>query len=127
MKGVKNKLAQSATSGLNKPPQAGEKDKTRKKSMTAGELVAINHRLDQCLPLETPEWQRVEQLLMQMSEFAPRLLVYEVGMAVALYADDQSRRAYILGAADAKAQEAAKDAANYAPARHGRARGLASA
>lgn len=104
MKGVKNKLANAAATALEPASQNRGKGKTRSKSLTANELRAVNRRLDQCLPLETPEWQRVEQLLMQMSEFAPRLLVYEAGMAVALYADDQARRAYLLGAEDAKAQ-----------------------
>ncbi len=106
MKGVKNKLANAAASGLEAASQNRAKGKSRTKSrvMTATDLASINRRLDQCLPMETLEWQRVEQLLMQMSEFAPRLLVYEAGMAVALYADDQARRAYLLGAEDAKAQ-----------------------
>jgi hypothetical protein len=107
MKGVKNKSADSATGArLKQGSQNREKRKTLTKALTADELKAINRRLDQCLPMETPEWLRVEQLLMQMSEFAPRLLVYEAGMAVALYADDQARRAYLLGAADARAKAA---------------------
>ena len=112
MKGVSNKLADSAKDAprndrRKKSSQNRDKGQPRIKSITPDELVLINRRLDQCLPMETPEWQRVEQLLMQMSEFAPRLLVYETGMAVALYADDQARRAYLLGAADGEANDAA--------------------
>jgi hypothetical protein len=135
MKGVNNKLANSANDsfkknalkndGLKKDSQNRGKSKRRTESITANELSSINRRLDQCLPMETLEWERVEQLLMQMSEFAPTTLVYEAGMAVALYADDQARRAYLLGAADARAEEAAKHEAQHRG--HDRARERASA
>ena len=128
MKGVKNKVANGVSNdasntkanAVQKDAQGGGKGKRRAKTLTAGELRNINRRLDQCLPMETPEWQRVEQLLMQISEFAPRLLVYEAGMAVALYADDQARRAYLLGAEDARAQAAAQSANDGSS--HGRGR-----
>lgn len=119
MKGVNQKLAKLSASSDS--PQADVADKRAKRSqkrakgssqpkpLTASELSSINRRLDQCLPMETMEWQRVEQLLMQVLEFAPSNLVYETGMAVALYADDQARRAYMLGTADARA--AKEDAA----------------
>jgi len=100
MKGVKNKLGGNAANVQQKTASPGLGKNKRKKSITAGELARVNRRLDQCLPMETLEWQRVEQLLMQVLEFAPTALVYETGMAVALYADDQARRAYLLGQAD---------------------------
>lgn len=66
------------------------------------ESMAIIRRLDDSIPLNTPEWQKVEQLLMQILEFAPADLVSDTATAIAFYADDQARRGYILGAADSK-------------------------
>lgn len=60
----------------------------------------VVERLDQSLPLITDEWTRVEQLVMQLTEFAPNRLVAELVNAVAIYADDQARRGYILGQDD---------------------------
>ncbi len=64
------------------------------------ERMAITRRLDDAIPLNTDEWQKVEQMLMRLTEFAPTDLIMEVASAVAFYADDQARRGYILGAAD---------------------------
>jgi len=60
----------------------------------------VMERLDQSLPLITEDWQRVEQLLNLMSEFAPTNMVMELAGAIANYADDQARRGYILGQED---------------------------
>jgi hypothetical protein len=111
MKGVNNKTVKSAGvagEGLeqshNNKNSGSSKAKRQARIMTAKDLAAINRRLDQCLPMETLEWQRVEQLLMQISEFTPNSLVYEAGMAIALYADEQARRGYLLGREDAEAR-----------------------
>ena len=61
---------------------------------------AVVQRLDESLPLVTDEWQKVEQLLMRMSEFAPNTMIAELVNAVAIYADDQARRGYMLGQED---------------------------
>lgn len=60
----------------------------------------VTQRLDESLPLQTDEWLRVEQLLMQITEFAPNTLVSDLVNSIALYADDQARRGYILGQED---------------------------
>jgi len=60
----------------------------------------VTQRLDESLPLQTPEWLRVEQMLMRLSEFAPSELVTELVDSVATWADDQARRGYVLGQED---------------------------
>ena len=76
---------------------------TKKLPVVLGdESMAIIGRLDDSIPLNTLEWQKVEQLLMQILEFAPADLVADTATAIAFYADDQARRGYILGAADSK-------------------------
>ncbi len=66
--------------------------------------VAVNHRviqrLDESLPLETEEWKRAEQLIMQLCEFAPIGLITEMVNAIAIYADDQAQKGYVLGQED---------------------------
>lgn len=62
--------------------------------------MTVIQRLDESLPLQTPEWIRAEQLLMQLTEFAPESLVTEIVNQIALYADDQARRGYLLGQED---------------------------
>jgi hypothetical protein len=52
------------------------------------------------LPLVTEEWQKVEQLLNLMTEFAPTYLIMEMASAFADYADDQARSGYLLGQED---------------------------
>ncbi|MDP3508975.1 MAG: hypothetical protein Q8T09_13395 [Candidatus Melainabacteria bacterium] len=74
-----------------------------KKSPTKAEVaasLAIAKRLDEAIPLSTPEWRRVEQMLMRLTEFAPTDLVFDVASAIAFYADDQAKRGYILGTHD---------------------------
>jgi hypothetical protein len=60
----------------------------------------VSLRLDQAIPLQTEEWQKVEQSLMRMTEFAPESMIEEVVSALASYADDQARRGYLLGQED---------------------------
>jgi hypothetical protein len=60
----------------------------------------VYQRLDESLPLNTPEWTRVEQLLMRLSEFAPAEIVNELVDSVASWGDDQARRGYVLGQED---------------------------
>jgi hypothetical protein len=60
----------------------------------------VMERLDQSLPLITEDWQRVEQLLNLITEFAPTAMVLELSGAIAGYADDQARRGYLLGQDD---------------------------
>lgn len=62
----------------------------------------ITTRLDQSIPVNTPEWTRVEQALMRLTEFAPSSMILEAAEAIAYYADDQARRAYILGQEDSQ-------------------------
>ena len=61
-------------------------------------------RLDESLPLETEDWQPVEMLLSQLSEFAPLSMISELATAIASFADDQARRGYILGQEDMVAE-----------------------
>ncbi len=72
---------------------------TKGKSKFSIDMTVIQ-RLDESLPLQTEEWERAEQLLMQLTEFAPNGLITEVVNAIAVYADDQARRGYILGQED---------------------------
>jgi hypothetical protein len=60
----------------------------------------VMERLDQSLPLVTEDWQRVEQMLNLLTEFAPSAMVTELAGAIAGYADDQARRGYVLGQED---------------------------
>lgn len=57
-------------------------------------------RLDESLPLETDEWVPVERMLVRLMEFAPRQMLVELSTAIASFADDQARRAYVLGQED---------------------------
>jgi hypothetical protein len=60
----------------------------------------VTQRLDESLPLQTEEWMKVEQLLMRISEFAPSVMLTELVDTMAVWADDQARRGYILGQED---------------------------
>jgi hypothetical protein len=60
----------------------------------------VSQRLDESIPLQTEEWEKVEQMLMRLTEFAPQSLIDEIVSALACYADDQARRGYILGQED---------------------------
>ena len=60
----------------------------------------IAQRLDESIPLQTDEWEKVEQVLMRLTEFAPASMINEVVSALASYADDQAHRGYILGQED---------------------------
>ncbi len=60
----------------------------------------VSQRLDDSIPLQTEEWQQVEQMLMRITEFAPASMINEVVSALASYADDQARRGYLLGQED---------------------------
>jgi hypothetical protein len=57
-------------------------------------------RLDESLPLETEDWAPVERILIRLTEFAPSAMLLELTNAIASFADDQARRAYILGQED---------------------------
>ena len=80
-------------------PRSSKKNPALTKAQVK-ENLAIARRLDDAIPLDTAEWQKVEQMLMRLTEFAPTDLVFDVANAIAFYADDQARRGYILGAAD---------------------------
>lgn len=67
--------------------------------------VDVTRRLDESIPLNTPEWHKVEQMLMRLTEFAPNELVLDLASAVAYYADDQARRGYMLGESDTKTND----------------------
>ena len=60
----------------------------------------VTQRLDESLPLHTAEWVTVEQKLMRLYEFAPAELVVELVDAMAIWADYQARRGYLLGQED---------------------------
>lgn len=77
-----------------------EKKTAKNRAKNDRYVHAVTERLDQSLPLNTETWRRVEQLLMQMTEFAPASLVAETVNAIAIYADDQAQRGYILGQED---------------------------
>lgn len=57
-------------------------------------------RLDESLPLETEDWRPIERLLIHLTEFAPSCLLADLSHFIAVFADDQARRAYILGQED---------------------------
>ena len=57
-------------------------------------------RLDDAIPLQTDEWQSVEQILNQISEFIPINMLNSVTESIIVYADDQARRGYLLGQED---------------------------
>jgi hypothetical protein len=57
-------------------------------------------RLDDAIPLNTPEWVQVEQTLNQISEFVPLSMLNTLTEAIINYADDQARRGYLLGQED---------------------------
>ncbi len=84
--------------------QAPYKSRTAQAAQTAAANESskryVMERLDQSLPLITEDWQRVEQLLNLITEFAPTDMVLELSGAIAGYADDQARRGYLLGQDD---------------------------
>ncbi|MGD9682133.1 MAG: hypothetical protein AB7W16_13185 [Candidatus Obscuribacterales bacterium] len=71
----------------------------------------VTARLDQALPLVTEDWMTVEQILNRLSEFAPADMLMELTNAIAVYADDQARRGYILGQDDIFKEMARRQAA----------------
>lgn len=77
-----------------------QNDQSKAGKTSKQSLHAVTERLDESLPLSTESWKKVEQLLMQLTEFAPTKLVIETAHAIALYADDQAQRGYILGQDD---------------------------
>lgn len=73
------------------------------KIQTAKELNhMVLQRLDESLPLETEEWKQAEQVIARLSEFAPPEILTDLVSAMASYADDQARRAYLLGQNDSR-------------------------
>lgn len=60
----------------------------------------VTQRLDESIPLDSKEWQAVEQILMRLTEFAPESLITECVNAIAVYADEQAQQGYILGQDD---------------------------
>lgn len=75
--------------------------KSRKpKAQVEADRRYVMERLDQSLPLVTEDWNRVEQMLNLLTEFAPSSMVTELAAAIAGYADDQARRGYVLGQED---------------------------
>ncbi|HEY9868287.1 MAG TPA: hypothetical protein V6D08_03915 [Candidatus Obscuribacterales bacterium] len=67
-------------------------------------------RLDESLPLETEDWLTVERMLVRLTEFAPTEMLVDLTAAIACFADDQARRAYILGQEDIAAELRSKAA-----------------
>lgn len=64
----------------------------------------VTMRLDESLPLETEEWVSIEHMLARLTEFAPSEMLVNLTSAIASFADDQARRAYILGQEDLRLQ-----------------------
>ncbi len=54
----------------------------------------VTQRLDESIPLDSKEWQAVEQVLMRMTEFAPASLITECVNAIAVYADELSENLF---------------------------------
>ena len=84
-------------------------DKLEKRLDLSGSLALafdknaeISRRLDRAIPLNTNEWLKVEQHLMRLSEFVPIEMLTWLTEVIALYADDQARRGYILGQDDSR-------------------------
>jgi len=75
-----------------------KKARDKKSALALGHHVTM--RLDQSLPLQTPDFRKVEQTLMRITEFAPDDLIAEALTAIANFGDDQARRGYILGQED---------------------------
>ncbi|MBK7837348.1 MAG: hypothetical protein IPJ49_06640 [Candidatus Obscuribacter sp.] len=86
--------------GNNQPNVKTGGKRRGKKLQVLTQQAAISSRLDSAIPLNTKEWQKVEQNLMRILEFAPAEIILEVANAIASYADDQARRGYLLGQAD---------------------------
>ena len=53
--------------------------------------------LDRSLRLDTPQWKKVEQLLTYLTEFAPGYKITELTDAICCFADDQTKRGFVLG------------------------------
>jgi hypothetical protein len=60
----------------------------------------VDNRLDESIPLNSAEWQKVEQVLMRLSEFAPGAIIADLVSNIASYADEQARCGYKLGQSD---------------------------
>ncbi len=89
------------TSKAVKGSQAGSTALSQSSAKAGGaDIKYVMQRLDQSLPLITDDWQRVEQLLNLITEFAPTEIVMELAGAIASYADDQAQRGYVLGQED---------------------------
>lgn len=73
--------------------------KTRTKEVEAHRHM-VTQRLDESIPLDSKEWQAVEQILMRMTEFAPASMITECVNAIAVYADEQAQQGYMLGQDD---------------------------
>jgi len=81
-----------------------EKKSARSQMSDVNRNHQVITRLDESLPLETDDWAAVEQILMRLTEFAPTHMLVDLTSAIALFADDQARRAYILGQEDIAAE-----------------------
>jgi hypothetical protein len=77
-----------------------QKTKTNNQSNSLKHRHMITQRLDESIPLDSKEWQAVEQILMRLTEFAPESLITECVNAIAVYADEQAQQGYILGQDD---------------------------
>lgn len=79
--------------------QKTQNQKTHDKSV-ADHRHMVTQRLDESIPLDSKEWQAVEQILMRMTEFAPASMITECVNAIAVYADEQAQQGYLLGQDD---------------------------
>jgi hypothetical protein len=77
-----------------------QKTQTNNKTNALKHRHMITQRLDESIPLDSKEWQAVEQILMRLTEFAPESLITECVNAIAVYADEQAQQGYILGQDD---------------------------
>ncbi len=77
-----------------------QKTQTNNQTNSLKHRHMITQRLDESIPLDSKEWQAVEQILMRLTEFAPESLITECVNAIAVYADEQAQQGYILGQDD---------------------------
>ena len=77
-----------------------QKTQAKNQSNSLKHRHMITQRLDESIPLDSKEWQAVEQILMRLTEFAPESLITECVNAIAVYADEQAQQGYILGQDD---------------------------
>jgi len=80
--------------------KVSQKTQNKNSSKALSHRHMVTQRLDESIPLDSKEWQAVEQILMRLTEFAPASLITECVNAIAVYADEQAQQGYMLGQDD---------------------------